>query len=223
MCIAILNNRNKLKKEYLNNCWENNPEGAGLLYNNKGKLTVFKSYNKKEFIKKYSKVREEINGKIVLHFRIATSGYEPYVNLHPFLVNESLGFVHNGIISGLGDNQYSDTFYLNETLKKFNHKFLECEATEELICGRINSSKLIFLDNQENHKIINEHLGVWDDGDWFSNESYKSNLNFYFFGNQKVAKQNHNQKDFLCFDEFDDLNHFDKFENIENHFDFESY
>jgi hypothetical protein len=188
MCIAILNEKGILSKETLNNSWENNDQGAGLLYNQDGKLITFKTYNKKEFIKTYFKVRSSIKTKIVLHFRIATSGFEQFTNLHPFLVNDNLGFVHNGVISGLGNNKHSDTYQFNEMLKKLNPDFLTCQTTTKLIQSFIGSSKLVFLSKDDNHHIINENLGQWVDGNWYSNDSYKRVEEFSYFGNTKVWK-----------------------------------
>jgi predicted glutamine amidotransferase len=188
MCIAILNIKNTLPKEYIENSWENNNQGAGMLYNLNGKLTVFKTYDKQEFINHYYLIRSKTKGKIVLHFRIATSGFEKYTNLHPFLVNDSLGFVHNGIISGLGNNQHSDTYKFNEMLQNFSHDFINCNQTKDFIASYIGSSKLVFLDSSDNHNIINEKMGHWSDGNWFSNDSYKESLDFYYYGNQKVGK-----------------------------------
>ncbi len=47
MCIAILNTKQTtLKKQLLRNCWENNGDGAGILYiNNDNKLEFFKEMN----------------------------------------------------------------------------------------------------------------------------------------------------------------------------------
>jgi predicted glutamine amidotransferase len=194
MCIAILNTKNTLKEDYINNSWENNNQGAGLLYNENGKLVTFKTYKKKEFKKEYYKVRNRISGKIVLHFRIATSGHTPYVNLHPFLVNDNLGFVHNGIISNLGDDKFSDTYYFNEMLKTFQHDFINCKTTIEIISKFIGSSKLIFLDSNDNHTIVNEKNGHWKEGNWFSNNSYESYADYYYFGNKKVSKNNYAPK-----------------------------
>jgi len=188
MCIAILNSTTTLSKEHLENSWDNNNQGAGLLYNINGKLTVFKTYDKKQFINEYYKIRAAIKGKIVLHFRIATSGFEKYTNLHPFLVNQDLGFVHNGIISGLGNQQHSDTYHFNEMLKGFKHDFINCDMTKLFIADYIGSSKLVFLDSNDNATIINEDKGHWDGDNWFSNDSYKSYSEYLYYGNQKVSR-----------------------------------
>lgn len=189
MCIAILNPENQIKDEFIKNSWDNNNQGGGLLYNHKGKLTIFKTYEYSEFLKKYKKLRKDKSiKKIVLHFRIATSGHIKYINLHPFLVNKNLGFVHNGIISGMGDKDHSDTYQFNEMLKKLDPNFLSNEVIKEFIRDYITSSKLIFLDSKDNHTIINEEAGIWDNGNFFSNDSYKESNDFEYFGNIKRSK-----------------------------------
>lgn len=215
MCIAILNTQKSLDKEQLENSWANNNQGAGLLYNHNGKLVVYKSYKKDKFIKEYYRVRKLITGKIVLHFRIATSGHKEYVNLHPFLVNDSLGFVHNGIISGLGDKDYSDTYYFNELLKNFKHDFLNCKSTLTLIESAIGSSKLLFLDSYDNHYIVNEQMGHWSDGNWYSNDSYKDSFDYYYFGNEKVSKSNYNY--YNTFDNFDSIDNYVSDKELSEH------
>lgn len=189
MCIAILNTKGQIKDKYIKNSWDNNDQGAGLLWNEDNQLKTYKTYDYKDFLNKYKEVRKNPTvNKIVLHFRIATSGHDKYVNLHPFNVNDSLGFVHNGVISGLGDQKHSDTFYFNDMLKKLPSDFLSNETTREFIASYIGYSKLIFLDSNDQHTVINEHLGHWNGLNWFSNDSYKQSNDFYYFGNEKVSK-----------------------------------
>ena len=189
MCIAILNTKGQIKDKHIKNSWDNNDQGAGMLWNENGQMQTFKTYDYKEFLSKYKELRKnpKIN-KIVLHFRIATSGHDKYVNLHPFKVNDNLGFVHNGIISGLGDQKHSDTFYFNDMLKKLPDNFLSNDTTRELISSYIGYSKLIFLDADDKHTIINENLGKWEGLNWYSNDSHKQSNDFVYFGNQKVSK-----------------------------------
>lgn len=189
MCIAILNNSDTLSRETLNNSWANNSEGAGLLWATAGKVQTFKTYKKKELIKRYYQLRQEIATPIVLHFRIATSGHEKYTNLHPFTISPALGFVHNGILTGLGNKQHSDTYQLNEKFKTLPANFIESEVMRELIGKYITTSKLVFLTGDNTPYIINEHLGTWEGSNWFSNDSHKYNLDYYYFGNEKRSKQ----------------------------------
>lgn len=189
MCIAILNTKKsgRLPKSHIKNSWENNDMGAGLLWNENNKLNVFKTYEYDEYISKYNELRDNANiGNIVLHFRIATSGYKGEHNLHPFLVNDKLGFVHNGVIRGLGNKQFSDTYEFNDMLKKFSHNFLSCDMTKYFISEYIGHSKLVFLDADDKYTIINEELGKWTDGNWYSNDSYKQYNDYKYYGNTKV-------------------------------------
>ena len=189
MCIAILNTKKagRLPKSQIKNSWDNNDMGAGLLWNYKNKLNVFKTYEYDEYIEKYNELRDNKEvGNIVLHFRIATSGYKGEHNLHPFLVNDKLGFVHNGVIKGLGNKQFSDTYEFNDMLKKFSHNFLACDMTKYFISEYIGHSKLVFLDIDDKYTIINEELGKWADGNWYSNDSYKRYNDFKYYGNTKV-------------------------------------
>lgn len=188
MCIAILNTKNTLSFDTIKNSWDNNNQGAGLLYAANNRLNVYKSYEFTDFYNEYKRVRKTHTGTIVLHFRIATSGHKKWINLHPFIVNNSLGFVHNGIISGLGDDQHSDTYQFNSMLQKLPSNFLGNEVMREFIREYIGGSKLIFLDHKGNHTIINERAGHWKDGNWYSNNSYACNLDYYYFGNKKVNK-----------------------------------
>ena len=192
MCIAILNTKKagKLPKSQIKNSWDNNNMGAGLLWNEKNKLSVFKTYDYDEYIEKYNEIRDNKEvGNIVLHFRIATSGYNGTQNLHPFLVNDNLGFVHNGVIKGLGNKDFSDTYEFNDMLKKFKHNFTSCDMTKYFISEYIGYSKLVFLDSDDKYTIINEELGKWTDGNWYSNDSYKQYNDYVWAGNKKVNKK----------------------------------
>lgn len=221
MCIAILNQKGILPTEYIKNSWDNNNEGAGLLWIKNNKLQIYKTYSYKKLLKQYKTIKKQEgeNKKIVLHFRISTSGHnKDYINLHPFVINKDLAFVHNGIISGLGNEKHSDTYQFNQVLQKLPDNFIHNEGQKDLISKAIGGSKLIFLDTLENHYIINERLGEWFGGNWYSNNSYIDNFDFYYFGNEKVNKQNCHinnnlQDDLFYFDEASNEN-LNKLKNI---------
>lgn len=192
MCIAILNTKKagRLPKSHIKNSWDNNEMGSGLLWSEGGKLQVFKTYVYDDYIEKYNELRDNKDiGNIVLHFRIATSGYNGEQNLHPFLVNDNLGFVHNGVIKGLGNKDFSDTYEFNDMLRKFKHDFINCEMTRYFISEYITFSKLIFLSADDKYTIINEEFGKWTDGNWYSNDSYKQYNDYSYYGNTKVSKK----------------------------------
>jgi predicted glutamine amidotransferase len=178
MCIAILNqNSNPVSKTYFENSLSNNSDGFGMAWIENGKIKLFKSLStdSKALYKKYLKRFENTESPILLHFRISTSGKIDLSNTHPFHVSENLVFMHNGIISGLGNALENDTRHFNRVYLKHisENDLLSNNAIQSLISDRIGYSKLVFLNNQGQFSIINEKLGIWEsDGNWYSNNSY---------------------------------------------------
>lgn len=176
MCIAILNKAKILSKETLQRCWTANKDGAGYSYANNGKIYIVKElYSFSKFYAKYKTDRANFNGAFLIHFRIATQGKINDANCHPFKVNSSMAFIHNGVISKMPyDKAKSDTAFFNEDIvKKLPSNFMSNDAILKLLGEFIGYSKLVFLDGQSNWVIINENLGKWDGDDWYSNNSYK--------------------------------------------------
>jgi predicted glutamine amidotransferase len=194
MCIAILNKKEAtLKRELLKNCWDNNGDGAGLLYiDNKKQMKTFKELKSFEvFYQEYSRVKKSYGKRnIVIHFRISTHGKIDETNCHPFLVNDNLGFVHNGMIYDVPTSKdYSDTYMFNEVvLKNFTEGFEYNEIILDMLEGFIGSSKLVFLNSNNEYAIVNEKAGHWANGCWFSNGSYKYVSNYVDYGGTKVYR-----------------------------------
>jgi hypothetical protein len=177
MCIAIYKPKDKvLSLATLKECYTSNPDGAGFMYAENKKLHIEKGFF--SFQSFYDAFKKHENKQAVIHFRIKTHGKIDTTNCHPFAVNNAIGFVHNGIISGFGDANHSDTIGFNQSIlqplvSKWGNLALFQDPIIDLIEGRIGYSKLVFLDRHGNHKIMNEHKGTWDDGVWYSNDSYK--------------------------------------------------
>ena len=177
MCIAIYKPEGKvLSQATLQECYDSNPDGAGFMYAQDKKLHIEKGFfSYDSFYQAYQKHETK---QAVIHFRIKTHGKIDTTNCHPFAVNNSIGFVHNGIINGFGDTNHSDTIGFNNAIlqplvQKWGNLALFQDPIIDLIEGRIGYSKLVFLDRHGNHKIMNEGKGLWDDGVWYSNNSYK--------------------------------------------------
>lgn len=183
MCIIAYVPKDKtVSKEIIENMFINNPDGAGLLYVEKGEVKVFKTFHLCELTAMYEHIKTSFDTDIIIHCRIGTHGGKTLDNIHPFMVNKSLGFVHNGIISNVPlDVAKSDTRMFNEViLQKLPEGFLNYEAVKELIGGYIGSSKLVFMDNKQNVTLINDDKGTWDGGVWFSNGTYHSYSDYYY-------------------------------------------
>ena len=182
MCIAILTPKNKvLSRETLNICWLNNFNGAGFTWNDDdNKMQVFKEMEDfDKFYNKYKKVRTKFpKTTMMVHFRISTHGIINKANCHPFKVNSELGFIHNGVINGVGeDDRYSDTNMFNRNVLKhipnLNISMLRKKGLQTLLGDFIGYSKLVFMDSNGKYAIINEQKGHWAKGIWYSNDSYK--------------------------------------------------
>lgn len=143
MCIIITKEKSAkpLPEEIFDIIWTNNPDGAGILYNN-GKETILEKgiMKKEDFIK----AAKEVNKKgisYIMHTRIATHGSVKPENTHPF-ISKKLGFAHNGTFSVVPfpDMTDSETFFreaLGEKSYKWcnDNKFLLDMATHGCRCA----------------------------------------------------------------------------------------
>ena len=189
MCIAILNDGKMLPKKKLQNCWNNNDDGAGMLYIQDGQLQVEKFPNTggdsfTQFFDRYTTVKTSPSGDLpmLLHFRIATHGMSDEY-LHPFLVTEQLGLIHNGVISGFGTKDKSDTAEFAQlvgTIPGVTIDTLDVPFVEDSIFTYLGSSnKVVFMDDTGDYRIFNEQLGEWIGNNWFSNDSHSRAVRYY--------------------------------------------
>ena len=187
MCIAIYKPEGKrIKKERLETCYDNNPDGAGFMYIKGGKLKTQKGYfSFKSFWKAYNKAMREdqANFPAVLHFRIATHGTVNTDNCHPHRIKGTDIFMaHNGIISiDLPKKcKHSDTVEFCNLLSEIEPKeSILSEPILSLIEGFIGTSKIVFMKPDGTVKIVNEDLGLWEKGSWYSNDTYKTPYYYY--------------------------------------------
>lgn len=187
MCIAIVKPMGTAlpDKEILRRCWENNPDGCGFMYNNGEKVIIHKGFTKFKGFYRYLQAidaKEDLTDKdVVLHFRIATSGGVTREATHPFPITKSMdemrkldniceyGFAHNGIISGYGSKDFSDTMeYIKDIISN-----IKCiEKNESLLNALANehASRFAVLTKDDF-----ELGGDWvKDGEiYYSNTSYK--------------------------------------------------
>jgi hypothetical protein len=196
MCIAIINTSegNVISKKTFQQCWNNNTHGAGISAVINGKIVVDKELKDWERLYDvYAKWREDKSLNIMLHFRISTHGSRNLDNCHPFMVNKGLVFCHNGIIGQVDtSNDKSDTVAFNEQyLKSLPNGFAFNPAIKQLLLDRIGYSKLVFLTSENKYSIVGEKRGLWDGGNWYSNDSYKPSA-WIDYGGIKVAKKNFN-------------------------------
>jgi hypothetical protein len=174
MCIAIYKPEGfELTEDSLINCWNANSDGAGFMYPEDGKINIIKglmTYD--EFRAAYDPHSER---QLALHFRIATHGGVTKENTHPFQVSDTLGMIHNGIISKVDcdiDKSMSDTWHFTERYLKPMEYLWKAPEFKDLAESFIGFSKIVLLNGEGEHEIYNEAKGHWNSGVWFSNNSY---------------------------------------------------
>lgn len=179
MCIIITKERNAnpINKEVFENCWDNNPDGAGILFHDGKTSTLIKGImNKKEFLEKVELANKKENS-FVIHTRIATHGSVKPENTHPF-VSDTLGFAHNGTmpIEPLKDRTDSESFFLWTIADK---DFEWCKENKFLLDLATHGSRCVIFDMRTGEMI---HLC---EDDWKKDEKYIG----YTFSNASYSYQ----------------------------------
>ena len=174
-----------MSNKSINNSWNRNEDGSGYAFIKDGVIQTKKYLELKDFKKSYNQDFKKYghNSKFLIHFRYATHGVNDLSNVHPFKVNSSMVFGHNGVINTVRDDKkLSDTRVFNvDILQKLNSNFFYCDTTLELISEYIGGSKLVFLNSKNEFKIVNEADGHWNKKGsiWYSNDSYKKPKYYY--------------------------------------------
>jgi predicted glutamine amidotransferase len=179
MCIIALKPENTfITDKTIEQMWENNSDGAGFMYADRGNVVIVKGLmSLTAFMNEYRKVQRR---KLVMHFRIRTHGPVSPRLTHPFWITKGgLAMVHNGIISSYSNATLageSDTSMYARALSKRYENPLDsiCDPLEyERIVKEIGYSKLVFMNGDGETQIVNEKMGHWHNGCWFSNYGYE--------------------------------------------------
>ena len=178
------------EEKILQNCFENNSDGAGFMYSYQGEVHIKKGYETfKGFMNALNASRAITGDKVpyVMHFRIATQGFDKCMT-HPFPLssdmknlkklkyNCNIGVAHNGILdlTSDGSKEYSDTMkfitdYLTLIIRNFS--WYKDERTKLLIERLIDGSRLCILDKKGHGEILGKGW-VENKGVFYSNSSY---------------------------------------------------
>lgn len=160
-----------------------NPDGAGLMWTEEGKVVIKKGFMKVKDLLKFLHSRNWKDVPVVMHFRIGTAGPNNQLNCHPYALfqpNEiecvcDVGFAHNGILHDYNPprpSEINDTQVFARTiLDHLPKRFMANDAICTLLEHESKGNRLAFLDGKGRIKM----LGNWieDDGYYYSNSSYK--------------------------------------------------
>ena len=184
MCLLILAKGGSTpSKKSLRRAGKSNPDGFGFAIIGNNKIHTYKSMDLEDTIGNFYDMRDRYpKGHAIFHLRITTHGETDINNCHPFQVNEELVMGHNGMLPIKEENGKSDThLFATEWLPEFDiADLLDTQAGVAELSKFASGSKLAFLNTGSQlanpFYIINEHLGHWKDGVWYSNSSYKETV-----------------------------------------------
>lgn len=187
MCIAIVKPKgvNLPSKQTLKTCWDNNPDGAGFCYNDGHNVIIHKGYmDFKSFYNAFkicARNNNFVNKDVAIHFRISTGGGVTPQNTHPFMISTRMNdlqrtyakckdaFIHNGVISGYGTKDFSDTMeYVTEIIANIK----DIDHSNALINKLANEKHSRFAVVTRKGFMLG---GSWvkDAGIYYSNTTYK--------------------------------------------------
>jgi hypothetical protein len=211
MCIIVVKASGRVMphKNTLRNCFENNDDGAGYAFQRHGEdiIHVKKGFMKfKHFWKAINKLDVKDKDRIIMHFRIGTSGMMNARMCHPFVVGEEpekygiidgktkgLVVAHNGIISDLsGGKKLSDTALLVKNIlsSKIVQKGLyEDLAVQELIETFICSGRLAFIHPAKGVLLLGDGWLKAKSGVYYSNTGYKKKTYVFKGGWDGLSKR----------------------------------
>ena len=160
----------KVNMKNLKKAQVHNEDGYGVSWYEDKQVKTYKTMDFGTFcgivqsLKKFTKV---------VHLRFATVGDKTIDNAHPFEIPTGMMF-HNGTIFDMkpkwNDTNNSDSRELAKLLNEFDYDSVM--AIEPLITKIIGSTinRVVTLEDDGAITIINEDLGLWDDGIWYSND-----------------------------------------------------
>lgn len=177
-----------LVEDVARECWYSNPHGAGYAYWNetKNKWSVRKGFlTFNAFWTAYSAEGFTKDDIVIVHFRVATSGYKDGGNCHPFPMSNNLDelrttsfdtdkiIFHNGTV-GLGETVASDTVaHVRDMLEPLS-RYLEFDPDLEAVWDHLlmlDKCRWVYCTLDE----VTQYGNGWvtdDKGMEFSNKSY---------------------------------------------------
>lgn len=211
MCIICYKPKNKPfpNKQTIKAMFENNPDGAGYMYSDAGKVHIRKGFTTLQaFRASLDATREKIGdaAAFVLHFRISTQAHGRVDCTHPFPLSAKMdelrklktacdvGIAHNGIIQ-LTSKGYNKTITYSDTME-FITDYLSLILTQPrapkdagviTLINRLCGGRLAILDAKGNCTLTGSGW-VNVDGVYYSNTSYIARPSIIYYPTYKSAK-----------------------------------
>lgn len=170
-------------RQQLENAADSNPHGYGYAFMTASKIITGRGMNADEMIDRFLRLRSGMpDAWAMFHARYTTHGDTSKSNCHPFRVegNENIVLGHNGILPidvPRGDKRSDTRIFAEEYLPDLGVEVLDDAEWRDYLEQWIGGSKVAVFSIdprlESNVYILNESLGHWKDGIWWSNDSYK--------------------------------------------------
>lgn len=189
MCVIILRQPNvDIDFEKIKSACIVNPDGWGMVVNDRGKQVVSRHYNPKgNDPEDVARALEEAkNLPVYLHLRYSTAGKKNVDNCHPFLTTMkgddgiSIAFMHNGTVGKFSTTDMCDSYNFNEKIiRPLLKRIMAFSSPEEALADPLlplilkeyagSTSVFTLVDQNDKTLVINEDRGKQFDGWWASN------------------------------------------------------
>lgn len=179
MCVIIVKPADqRLTEATLRLAYDNNDDGWGILARSRdGSIAIERGFGKDALAGLLDCYRKFEDRELVIHCRIGTSGDLSIKNTHPFEVRPGLYLFHNGVldVDCSADKSYCDSYHAAKAIGNGLGDVSLAEAFRDdayvsALEDYAHTSRLV-LASAEGVRIVNEVLGDWRDGCWFSNSS----------------------------------------------------
>lgn len=189
MCVIIhLRPKKILDKKILQNCYDNNPDGWGIMSVIDGKYQIVRSMQSFDI---FEKSLADFSPEVVraIHFRIRTRGDISINNVHPFRVSDNLWMMHNGTLDIDSTATESDSkIWAEKSLNEVIHTWerltddrsaLTHNEFISMVEEHTDGSRILFMDG--NGKVDRSFKSMWHKahGVRFSN-SYSHNKKYVY-------------------------------------------
>ncbi len=170
MCVIIWSPDGKIPKDHVLNAMVAHPDGWGFAVPTGKGITTCRSTDFKRFINAWV---ARPAGPVLLHARWASCGEISQPNCHPFRVRgHNMVAAHNGTIAGYGSDEVSDTRdFIAKVLEPMPQRFDAEPAIVRALEAALAGSKMVLLRAAGPPTILNEGLGIWKGGRWYSNHT----------------------------------------------------
>lgn len=217
MCVLVVCKPNHTPtKEELTQGACKNPHGFGFAIIADDKIISERSMSYKKSIARFLELREQYpDGYAMWHARYATHGVKNEANCHPFKVGDSdlTYLAHNGILDvdiPQGDKRSDTRVFAEDILPRIGGvSALDDGTIWNMVSSWASGSKIcvLTLDPSAQYQmyLVNERLGYWDDGVWFSNSACKIAKPMPYYAGTVFKREDTEQVMIISSDDDEDL------------------